>query len=65
MNKNLIAFSLREPINCEVICSQIQQLINSHVRNNKDLSNSLLVISINPSTEYNKNLSLRIGINNE
>lgn len=47
----IIGITLDKTISCENICKNIQNLVNSFQKNNPDLSNSIMTISIKNISE--------------
>lgn len=65
-NHSLLNIKLDKQLSCDYICSHVQNLINSYLAENIDLSNYLLVCELKQITDSNQNLLLRIGeIKNE
>jgi hypothetical protein len=52
----IVSFSLGPNVSCENICKKVQELINYHVSNGIDLSNSLLVIDIKHPIDDNSHI---------
>lgn len=52
----IVSFKLGSEIACESICKKVQELINYHIKNGTNLSDSLVVIEIKHPVEDNSHI---------